>query len=82
MPELLKDPATALKELRQFQIELQQLQTRYFFSNMHDADQDFDTSVLDPLYQAEKASNKLLDKLIDLNAAQNNLGCKVKQQAA
>lgn len=67
MSKLLKDPAKALQELRAFQIELQQLQTRYFFGEFHSADEDFKTNVIQPLYHAEKASMELLDKLIEVN---------------
>lgn len=69
MSKLLKDPAKALQELRRFQIELQQLQTRYYFGEFHSADEDFKTDVMQPLYQAEKASMILLDKLVEVNAS-------------
>ena len=66
MSQLLKDPEKGLRELRRFQIELQQLQTRYFFGEMHSADEDFETGVMRPLYDAEKASSKLESKLTEL----------------
>lgn len=90
---LCKSPEQALVELKQYQMDLkaikfrlQEIQSKYLFTEVHGADEDFNAGILDPLYQAEKASNTLLDKLVDkieaINQSKPTLGCKVKTVAA
>lgn len=77
--QLLKDPAEAMKQLREFQRELERLQSKYIFSELAKADTDHGETLLMPLYKVEKSCMVLLDKLVALNAEKNALGCKVKE---
>jgi len=72
---LCQSPEQALAGLKKFQAELQALQTKYFFTEMHSADEDFKTGVMQPLYEAEKASMALLDRLVLVTTESRGVQC-------